>query len=81
MVLPQDSSQKKYGPYLSLGAEITAAMLVPLTGGYLVDYYFGTEPWGFLAGMVVGFLIVFNTIYRIAMRADSSRKKKDHREQ
>jgi F0F1-type ATP synthase assembly protein I len=65
-----------YSRYLSLGAEITAAMLVPLAGGYLIDYYFGTEPWGFLGGMVVGFLSVFSAIYRIAVEANSDNNKR-----
>ena len=74
-MLPHKPGQN-YTRYLSLGAEITAAMLVPLAGGYLVDYYFGTEPWGFLGGMVAGFLSVFSAIYRIAIEANKDSKKK-----
>lgn len=72
-------SEKNYTRYLSLGAEITAAMLVPLAGGYVIDYYFGTEPWGFLGGMVVGFLSVFSAIYRIALEADKQHEKKSNK--
>jgi len=67
---------QNYTEYLSLGTEIVSAMLVPLIGGYLVDYYWGTEPWGFIAGALLGFLGVFNTIYKIAKRANRESKHK-----
>lgn len=65
---------REYSEYLSLGAEITAGMLVPIGAGYLVDYYWQTEPWGVLIGMLVGFFQVFNIIFKLARR---STKKKD----
>ena len=68
---------KNYSEYLSLGAEITSSMLVPLLGGYAVDYYFGTEPWGTIIGALVGFLAVFTTIFKIAQRANRKSSKKN----
>ncbi len=77
-MLPHKPNNNNYKQYLSLGAEITSSMLVPLAGGYLVDYYFGTQPWGFLVAMVIGFLAVFSVIYKIALRANkNSHKKKE----
>jgi len=74
---PRQNKNSNYSEYLSLGAEITSAMLVPIVVGYLVDRNYQTEPWGFLTGMLVGFLGVFNIIYRIAKK--SSRKNNNEK--
>lgn len=70
---------QNYTEYISLGTEIVSAMLVPIIAGYLVDYYWETSPWGFIIGALLGFLGVFNTIYKIAKRAnrESKFKRKD----
>lgn len=74
-MLKRPNNYNQYSRYLSLGAEITASMLVPIFAGYLVDSYWKTEPWGFLIGILIGLLGVFNTIYKIAK--DASRKTDD----
>lgn len=68
------SDYSKYYEYASLGAEITASMLGPILIGYFViDYYFGTEPWGLVGGAVFGFISVFYSIYKIALKANQPR--------
>lgn len=71
---------QNYTEYITLGTEIVSAMLVPIIGGYLVDYYWSTGPWGFITGAILGFLGVFNSIYKIARRAnrESKFKRKNH---
>jgi len=66
---------REYSEYLSLGAEITAGMLVPIGAGYLVDYYWQTEPWGVLIGMLVGFFQVFNIIIKLVRRSTKKEGK------
>lgn len=61
----------KYGEYLSLGAEIAAAILVPLLLGYWLDIYFGTSPWLVLAGALIGIINVMVVIFRLARKLDN----------
>lgn len=63
----------KYNEYLSLGAEIAAAMIVPLLVGTYIDKHYNTKPWGSLIGVLFGFLGVFNAIYKIAIRSKNKR--------
>lgn len=44
-------------PYLDLGWRLTAAAAgPPLLGHFCVDLWFGTTPWGILAGAGIGIL-------------------------
>ncbi|MDX1671047.1 MAG: AtpZ/AtpI family protein [Balneolaceae bacterium] len=60
----------KYSEYLSLGAEIAAAILVPLLLGYGLDIYFNTSPWLVLAGALTGIINVMVVIFRLAKKLD-----------
>jgi F0F1-type ATP synthase assembly protein I len=61
---------RKYNEYIGLGAEIAAAMIVPLLIGTYIDKRFNTSPWGSLIGVLLGFLGVFNAIYKVVIRAN-----------
>lgn len=49
-----------------LGTEMTVATLVGAGMGYGVDHYFGTKPWGIVAGVVFGGAAGMLTVYRAA---------------
>jgi F0F1-type ATP synthase assembly protein I len=71
--------------YIVLGAQIVASMIGPiLLGFFVIDPYFGTEPWGFVGGAVFGFVSVFYNLYKItvmASRKAEDQKKKNSSEQ
>lgn len=57
-----------YTEYLSLGAEIAAALLVPILLGYWLDGYFSTSPWLLLIGCLVGIVNIFILIFQLNER-------------
>lgn len=61
---------RKYSEYLGLGAEIAAAMIVPLLIGYGIDKKFKTTPWGIIIGALFGFLGIFSIIYKLVVQSD-----------
>ncbi|MDX1636472.1 MAG: AtpZ/AtpI family protein [Balneolaceae bacterium] len=66
--MSDSNSLSKYTQYLSLGAEIAAAILLPILLGYWLDDYFGTSPWLILTGCLVGIVNVMIVIFRLADR-------------
>lgn len=63
----------KYAEYLSLGAEIAAAMVLPILAGYWLDEYFETSPWLILTGCLVGIVNVLIVIFRLADRLNKQK--------
>lgn len=45
---------REAAPYLGLGTQLAASVLLGLGGGYLLDERFGTRPIWFLVGAVLG---------------------------
>lgn len=60
------SGEKEYLQYLSLGAEIAAALALPLLFGYWLDGRLGTSPWMLLAGALAGIVILIGVVIRIS---------------
>jgi|SaaInl4_200m_RNA_FD_contig_21_1281860_length_385_multi_8_in_0_out_0_2 ATP synthase protein I len=69
---------RRAGPYLSLGIEFIAAILLCLFAGRWLDGKLDTAPllmlFGAFFGMVVGFINLYKTSIRLQER-DSERKK------
>ena len=61
------STRQGIGLAFRLGTELVAATLIGTLMGYAADYYFGTKPWGILAGLFLGGAAGFLTVYRTAM--------------
>jgi F0F1-type ATP synthase assembly protein I len=47
-------NSKDLGRYVALG-QVGMEMVVPIGIGLALDYYFGWNPWGVIAGTVLGF--------------------------
>lgn len=58
------------GPYIGLGVQIAASMAVFAGGGYALDRWLGTSPWGILAGATLGMIGIMALIVRISREAD-----------
>ncbi len=64
------------GPYIGLGVQIAASMAVFAGGGYALDRWLGTTPWGILAGATLGMVGIVFLIIRVAREADAETKRK-----
>ena len=68
-------------PYMVLGTQLAASVVVLGGGGWLVDSWLGTEPWGLVAGLSVGSAVGFyqflRNVQRLLDRDAKERKKKD----
>ncbi len=60
------------GPYLGLGMQLAATLVVCMLGGYFLDRRFGTLPWLTIVGAVLGMVMLFLQLYRTAI--DLSRR-------
>lgn len=68
----RESPYSRYAEYLSLGAEIAAAITVPILAGWALDEWLETSPWLLLAGCVVGMVNVFVLIFRLNKRLNGN---------
>ena len=64
------------GPYLGLGVQIAASMTFFAGGGYALDRWLGTSPWGILIGALLGMVGIIVLIVRIAREADAESRRK-----
>ncbi len=53
----------------SMGLAMVLATVLGLVAGLAVDRFFGTRPWGFLIGLVVGIIAGFRNLYVIMKRS------------
>ncbi len=60
-----------------LGTELVAATVIGTLMGYAADYYFGTKPWGIVAGLFLGGAAGFLTVYRTAMSLQLDEEEKN----
>ena len=71
---------RKAGPYLSLGIEFIAAILLCLFAGRWLDSKLDTVPFLMLFGAFLGMAAGFYNLYKTSLRLqerDSARKKGD----
>jgi len=63
-------------PYLALGIQLAATVIILFYVGYWADDYFGTQPWlmiaGLAAGVAAGFYNFFRTVVDLGKKADDS---------
>ena len=60
------SAFRQAGPYLSLGVEFAASILICLGAGWWADRRFQTSPWLTLSGAFFGMTAGFVNLYRTA---------------
>lgn len=66
---------RQMAPYLSLGTQLAASVLVLGGAGWLTDRYLNTEPWlllvGLCTGSIIGLMQFFRTVARLSKRDKS----------
>lgn len=81
------NEEKKFGelmqtaaPYMTLGIQIAAAVVLFLFAGKYADDVFGTKPWLMVAGIVIGFtggmIHFFREVIELSKKEDDERRKK-----
>ncbi len=72
------AAYRKAGPYLNLGIEFAASILLCLFAGQWLDGKLGTAPYLMLAGMSLGITVGFLNLYRTAIRLQEREKQNNH---
>jgi len=68
----QGEALRSIGALASAGWSFVFAILIGLAGGYFLDRAFGTSPWLFFLGFLVGFAAGVANLYRAANAASGS---------
>ncbi len=61
----------------SMGLAMVIATVLGLAAGYVVDRYFGTQPWGFFIGLGMGIVAGFRNLYVLYKRTEASQERMD----
>lgn len=60
---------RRAGPAATASYSLIGAILLLGGGGYLVDRWLGTAPWGLLAGLLVGIVVGFYELAKAVWRS------------
>ena len=60
---------RQAGPAATASYSLIGAILLLGGGGYLVDRWLGTAPWGLLAGLLVGIAVGFYELAKAVWRS------------
>ena len=63
------------GPYIGLGVQIAASMALFAGGGYAVDRFLDTSPWGVLVGAMLGMAGIVALLVRVSREADAEARR------
>jgi len=61
----------------ALGLEVSGAVLGGLAGGYYLDEWLGTSPWGVLVLTLGGMVTAFTRLFALTRRFDALRRRDD----
>lgn len=67
-------------PYLALGSQMAAFVVVLGAVGWLIDQQLGTEPWALIIGLILGCVVGFSQFLRNVQRLlkrDQEQRTKD----
>lgn len=67
-----DNARFNLGKAWRIGVELVAALIVGVGLGWLIDRWLGTEPWGLLILVVLGFAAGLLNAYRAVMGIGST---------
>jgi len=76
------SFSRTFAPFLTMGFQLAAAVVVFIFLGHWCDKKFGIEPFGKLAGLLIGctggFIKFFKTVASITAEEEKQRIKNKH---
>lgn len=75
----RSSVMRQLAPYMVLGTQLAAAVLVLGGAGWLIDDHLGSDPWGLVVGLcvgsVVGFYQFLRSVQQLLVRDTEQRTK------
>jgi F0F1-type ATP synthase assembly protein I len=73
------NTSRNYIPFLTMGFQLAAAVVLFFLLGHWIDKKFGTEPFGKLVGVIIGstggFIKFFKTVASITAEEEKQRTK------
>lgn len=73
----EDTTQNLTGKFFNVGAELVSGVLVGAGLGILVDWGFGTSPWGLICLFILGSAAGMLNVYRALTVNKPKDSKKD----
>ncbi|MDR1394749.1 MAG: AtpZ/AtpI family protein [Deltaproteobacteria bacterium] len=61
----------------SIGLSLVIALALGGLGGWYLDKYLGSAPWGFIGGLIAGAAAGFRNLYILAKRLDKQQGKEN----
>jgi ATP synthase protein I len=75
----QPSPQSNLGYALRLGSEFISGIILGLIIGYVIDFYFQTNPWGMVVFIVLGTAAGFLNVFRFINQSQVNKRDGDNR--
>jgi ATP synthase protein I len=75
--LTENKSFNKVGEFFNVGVELVSGVFVGLGCGLLIDWLFGTSPWGLISLFILGSIAGMLNVYRVLTKKDKADIKKD----
>ena len=66
------------GKFFNVGVELVAGVVVGVGCGFVVDWAFGTSPWGLITLFILGSAAGMRNVYRLLTPEEKTDAKKDH---
>lgn len=73
----KNKAQRKAGKFFNAGTELVSGVFVGVGLGMLLDWAFGTSPWGLISLFILGSVAGMLNVYRMLMISEKSKRKKD----
>jgi len=73
----EDSAQNLRGKFFNVGVELVSGVLVGVGLGLLIDWGFGTSPWGLICLFILGSAAGMLNVYRALTLNKPKDPKKD----
>ena len=77
---PNVSIIRQLAPYMALGTQLTASIILVGGLGWLVDHYMASDPWGLVIGLILGSVLGFVQFLRSVQRLLSREREEKQKE-
>ncbi len=74
MRFENDQQRRAFGRAAVIGIEFAAAVVACLLGGYWLDQRYNTEPGFTIAGLLLGSLVGFRLLWKLAKASEQDMK-------
>jgi F0F1-type ATP synthase assembly protein I len=68
-------AMREVSPYLSVAWRLVGGCVVGILGGWAVDRFAGTGPWGLIIGSFIGIIVGFYALVKTLSDLEKERKR------